>query len=290
MAVADSLVVDGIDWANHTYAIACGAVNEIELADGSFRPETHNGDADQLDVEVVSAEEVPGRDGFVLVQLACVAGGPGAALSQQLYLVMELPAPSDDAPAASVPSEFHVGPTIAAAVIAEPGATHVVTSDGVVVVDDVTFGADDPNCCPSVFRSQQVVWDDAGRPAVVEGSRPDTPPAPDAAPGAEACVGTELAVASAHPAEALLLEQALSTAGFDPGAIDGVLDDAAMNAVTRFIEFNAGNPALHDDDPNRPYENLHAEATDHGIVRRPVIETLGIGCPTVVALPPVPAG
>lgn len=173
---------------------------------------------------------------------------------------------------------------MAAIVIAEPDSTHVMNDDGVIVVDDTTFGANDPNCCPSVFRSQQVVWDESGLPVVVEGARPDTSATTSVSAGSE-CVATELDAETADPAQALALEASLAAAGFDPGPVDGVLDQTAMNAVVRFIEFNAGNPALHDDDPNRPYDNLHAEASQHGVVRRPVLTALGIACETVTTLP-----
>ncbi|HWL43004.1 MAG TPA: hypothetical protein VNQ73_08670 [Ilumatobacter sp.] len=257
-----------IDWGNQVYAAACGSAEPIDLVDGIYEPLEYNRDGGHLRVSLVGAEPIPTRPDATLVHLTCLAGGPGASLSGELYVMFRV--------AGDGATEQQL------VVVGEPGAQHVVNDDGVVVIDDTTYGANDPNCCPSVFRSRQIVWGDDGLPVAVEGSRPDTPATP--LPTGQACVATELDAASADPSQALLLEQALAVAGFDPGPVDGVLDASAMNAVVRLIEFNADNPELHSG-PNAPYTNLHAEARDHGVVRTPVLNVLGIGCPDVAELP-----
>lgn len=268
-STATTEVVVPIDWGNLTYGLECGAAAAIELTDGTFRPEQYNSDLESLIVELRSADPLPARADVTIVHLSCQAGGATGALSTELYAVMDT-------------SAGGAAPALLTHVVAEPGAVGTITDDGTVVIDDTTYGADDPNCCPSVFRSRQIVWGDDGLPVVVEGSRPDTPATPP--PTGQACVATELDAASADPSQALLLEQALAVAGFDPGPVDGVLDAAAMNAVVRLIEFNADNPELHSG-PNAPYTNLHAEARDHGVVRTPVLDVLGIGCPDIAQLP-----
>lgn len=257
-----------INWGNQVYDAACGSAEPIHLVDGIYEPPEYNRDGGHLRVSLVGAEPIPTHPDATLVHLTCLGGGPGASLSGELYFVFRV--------AADGATEQQL------VVIGEPDAQHVVNDDGVIVIDDTTYGASDPNCCPSVFRSRQIVWGDDGLPVVVEGSRPDTPATPP--PTGQACVATELDAASADPSQALLLEQALAVAGFDPGPVDGVLDAAAMNAVVRLIEFNADNPELHSG-PNAPYTNLHAEARDHGVVRTPVLDVLGIGCPDIAQLP-----
>ena len=260
--------VERVDWGNQTYDAACGIVETIELVDGTFRPDAFNSDVERLVVSLVAAEPIATRIDDVLVQLSCEAGGPGSALSNELYFV------------------FTVGPDAAVqqrlVVVGEPDAVHVINDEGVVVIDDTTYGANDPLCCPSVERSRQIVWD-GDTPTVVEGARPDANPIGSVPPDG-ACVATELEVGSTESGQVALLEDALVAAGFDPGPRDGVLDDAVINAVVRVIEFNADNPAIASP-PDAPYENLHAEASVHGVVRTPVLTVLGIACDTVAELP-----
>jgi hypothetical protein len=116
---------------------------------------------------------------------------------------------------------------------------------------------------------------------VVEGGLPDAPP--DGEPPAGGCVGTELALGATDAAAVDVLEQALAAAGFDPGPIDGRLDELTVAAVVRVIEFNADNPAMRAE-PGAPYSNLHAEAAQHGRVRAPVLRVLGIACDAVTSL------
>ncbi len=259
-----------IDWANLTYDVGCGAVDSIELSDGLFQPEQFNSALESLIAELRSAVPIPTRANVTLVHIGCVAGGATGALSGELFVVMAAPAGSDT-------------PVLLTAVIAEPGATHTVTDDGTVIIDDLTYGANDPNCCPSVFRSRQIVWDGAS-PVVVEGSRPDRDAGTAPTDPSGECVASEIDADHADTLAVSLLENALATAGFDPGSLDGVYDDALVNAVVRYIEFNADNPAIHSSG-DAPYDNLHAEARVHGTVRTPILTSLGIACAQVAQLP-----
>lgn len=263
------LAVERVDWANLTYAAECGIVDMLELADGEFRPEQYNSNVESLIVTFTSAEAVPTRPDDVLVRLSCAAGGPTGGLAAELFFIMTVGADGT--------AEQRL------VVVAEPDAIHSINDEGVVVIDDTTYGSNDPNCCPSVFRSRQIVWDD-GVPTLIEGSLPDGSGAP-ADPAANGCVASELEVGWPNADEVTLFEQALQSSGFEPGPVDGVLDDATISATVRLIEFNADNPALHSE-PGAPYTNIHAEAREGGIVRAPVFAVLGIACDTVTSLPP----
>lgn len=253
-----------IDWANLTYDLGCGPAHQLPLVDGRFEPAEFNGTGGLLLVELRGAEPLPGDAGTTLVHLGCVAGGATGALSAELYAVMSAPA--------GAPT-----PVLLTVLTANPGAVHVVAEDGTVIVDDLVHGADDPNCCPSVFRSQQIIWEGA-TPVVIEGARPTAPS--DGNVIDDGCVGTELSPTNNDPTSVMLLRNALTGAGYDAGPTDTAYDDALINAVVRYIEVNADNPALKNTSGS-PYENLHAEALHHRTVRAPVIVSLGIACSDV---------
>lgn len=257
-----------VDFGQLTYDAECSLLDEIVLVDGEMRPEAFNSDVETLVVTLADVVPLPGREDDHLVHLTCDAGGPAGALTTHIYVVM-----TDDGDGTA---------TQRLALIGEADARAVVNDDGVVVVSDTVHGASDPSCCPSVERSRQIVWDD-DEPVVVEGGRPDAPPA--STPSMDgACVAHELEVGWADAGEVESLEQALTAAGFDPGPIDGQLDQATIDATVRLIEFNAGNPELRAG-PDAPYDNLHAEASRHGTVREPVLRVLGVACDVVEPLP-----
>jgi hypothetical protein len=257
--------VDRFDWANLTYASECGTATELPLVDGLYRPDDQNSNDQVLEVELQGADPLGPHLADVLVHLTCRAGGVGAELSSELYFVMH---------AVDEPRQDLV-------IVAEPSATHAIDLDGVVTIDDLTHGPNDPSCCPSVNRTRQIRWQDE-TPIVTDGLGPTEPP--DATAPRSGCVGTELSLDSTDIGAIDRLETALAAAGFDPGPLDGRIDELTIAAVVQLIEVHADDPAMHAD-TGSPGMNLHAEAAQRGHVRAPVLRVLGIACEVVERLP-----